>query len=901
LDEDASFGNWVTLRRKALHFTRAGLAQRVGCAVVTLRKIEADERRPSQQLAERLADCLRLAAKDRTVFIRAARGAARVDQLPHPTVQEATVSDGLPIARRQGLPRLPHPLTPLIGRDAECDELRRLLAQPDPSTGRGWSMDGSEQTVRLVTLTGPPGIGKTRLALQAALDLSEAFADGACFVQLAPLRDAQLVLPTLAQHLHVHLAPGRSTLEQLVAYLRDWHFLLVLDNFEQVASAAVHLAELLAAAQHLALLVTSRAILNLSGEQRFAVPPLATPDAHALASHAGPEDALTRYAATRLFLERARAIRPDFTPSLADARAIAHICQRLDGLPLAIELAAARMTLFGPQELLARLDRRLAVLTDGALNLPERQRTLSNAIQWSYDLLESEEQRLFRRLGVFSGGWTLTAAEAIGDWRQEMGDTWQSLSQERFVISTLQSLINKSLVKLDSAAVGEGETRFSMLETLREYALERLETSGETLAVRQRHAEFFVALAERVQPNMNGAERRVWFTRFDAEQDNFRAALGWALATAHAELGLRLAGALGEYWFWWASRWHEGWSWISQLLALPEAVPPRRARAHALRVAVNLLRYLGDNTEADRLADESLALLRELGDKAGMAWVLADQGWAADIRADYVESVRLCEESAELFRVAGDLRGLGWAFTWAAAAKTRQGRSEEASGLFDAALAALRQAEEEAMASVCILNLTDLTYWTGDYARAEVLAQEAMALCRKNGDVAGESYALTNLARIALAQEDLKGAAAQLEASEAWFRQARQTDGLCLVLHDLGYVRHLQGDDHAAGALLREALILHRQQQQRLLLIGDLERSAWIAADLHQPQRAARLFGAAEAARERIGAPLPPGDRPMYDRHLARASADLDETTFAAAWAGGRAMTLDQAVELALG
>jgi tetratricopeptide (TPR) repeat protein len=308
---------------------------------------------------------------------------------------------------------------------------------------------------------------------------------------------------------------------------------------------------------------------------------------------------------------------------------------------------------------------------------------------------------------------------------------------------------------------------------------------------------------------------------------------------------------------------------------------------------VDFLHYLGDTAQAIRCADESLALFRELGDKTGMAWILVKKGANAHSRADYAEAVALCEESASLFREVGDQRGHGWALNWLGGVARDQGRFEEALSLYDAAFTALR---DDTFAGNLHLGLTHLTYSAGDYARADVVAREAMEVNRKNGDPDGANWALLLLGRIAVAQGDLERAAAQLEASEAWFRQAQQRIGLCCVLHDLGYVRHLQGDDDAAGALLREALTLQRQQQLKLLLIHSLERCAWIAADTHQPQRAARLFGAAEAARERIGAPLPLGDKPLYDRHLARASADLDETTFAAAWAGGRAMTLDQAI-----
>jgi tetratricopeptide (TPR) repeat protein len=542
----------------------------------------------------------------------------------------------------------------------------------------------------------------------------------------------------------------------------------------------------------------------------------------------------------------------------------------------------------------------LAVLTDGALNLPERQRTLRTAIQWSYDLLDAEEQRLFRRLGMFVGGWTLEAAEVIGDWRLENGDAQQSHPQGRSVISNLQSLINKSLVKQDVAANGNGDTRFSMLETLREYALDRLEESGEVEAIRQRHAEYFVALAEHVQPTMTSAERKVWYTRFDTEQDNFRAALGWALATGNAELGLRIASILGDYQWLWAGGWLEGWSWISQLLSFPEAQQPKRARADALRAAVNLLQYLGDNTESDRLADESLALLRELDDKTRIALVLLDKGNTALARADFPEAVTLFEESVALFRELGNQRGYGWVLNWLGSVARDQGRVEEALELFEEALTELRQAGDDTYAGMTTLSLGNLAYNRSDYARAEVLVRQAMALCQKGGDLDGSNNALLSLGRIALAQGELERAAAQLETSEAWFRRFQQRRGLCAALIHLGYVRHLQGDDNAASEMLREALTLQQQQQLKRLLTESLERCAWIAADTHQPQRAARLFGAAEVARERIGAPLPPGDKPMYDRHLARARADLDELAFDAAWVEGRAMTLDEAVEFAL-
>jgi hypothetical protein len=439
-----------------------------------------------------------------------------------------------------------------------------------------------------------------------------------------------------------------------------------------------------------------------------------------------------------------------------------------------------------------------------------------------------------------------------------------------------------------------------MLETLREYAFDRLEERGEAEIIRRHHAEYLVELAERIQPTVTNEERKAWYTRLDAEQDNMRAALGWALATGHAELGLRLAGALGDYWFWWAQVWHEGWSWISQLLALPEAKQPKQARAHALKAAVNLLRHLGDMAGADCLADESLALFRELGDKAAMAWVLADEGCNASDRADFAQAKALCDESAALFREAGNLRGLAWAVRFSAQVARDQGNTDQAAALFNESVTAAQAAGDDANAAACILGLGDMACNTGDYARADALERQAMALSRKSREADGVNYALACQARVALAQGDLERAASQFELSETSFRQAQQRNGLSWVLHQLGYVRHLQGDDHAASEMLREALALQQQQQRKLLLVQSLERCAWIAADLHQPQRAARLFGAAEAARERIGAPLPLGDRPLNDRHLARASADLTGDDFDQAWAEGRAMSLDEATEFVL-
>jgi predicted ATPase/transcriptional regulator with XRE-family HTH domain len=438
MDGDASFRHWLMLRRKALRLSCAELARRVGCATITLHKIEADERRPSRQIAARLAEQLALAPQDRETFIRVARGERSAEQLP-PSVLPAHPS------RHTYPAQLPIPPTPLIGRAADVAAVREMLLRSD---------------VRLLTLTGAPGIGKTRLAMEVATELHDAFADGVVFISLAPIRDPALVIPTIAQALEISEIFSQPLLERLQAYLCDRNTLFVLDNFEQVLKAAPQLAAMLSAAPRLTLLVTSRVVLHLSGEHRFAVSPLALPDVQRLTADSELASALAQYPAVELFATRARALAPGFALTIANAAVIATICTRLDGLPLAIELAAARIALFTPQELLARLDQRFALLTGGAVDLPTRQQTLRRAIDWSYALLDAGEQRLFARLGVFVGGWALDAAAALchsnGDLPLEVFDG-------------IAALLDKSL--LQHATTLDSAPRFTMLETIREYAL----------------------------------------------------------------------------------------------------------------------------------------------------------------------------------------------------------------------------------------------------------------------------------------------------------------------------------------------------------------------------------------------------------------------------------------------
>lgn len=800
------------------------------------------------------------------------------------SVISGSLSTREPTSVHAQLSNLPIPLTNFIGREREIVEVRRLLSRS-----------------RLVTLTGAGGVGKTRLALQVIRDLAESYDDGVWFVELAPLADPDLVPQAVGSVLSVREQSGQPILQSLLEYLRSKNLLLVLDNCEHVISACARLADaLLRACPNLRILATSREALGITGESAWTVPSLSLPNVRQqLPSFAE----LSQFEAVQLFVERAVAVEPRFRLTELNGSAVAHVCRRLDGIPLAIELAAARAKVLQPAEIAARLEDRFSLLTLGSRTALPRHQTLGAAIDWSYELLTEPERVLLRRLSVFAGGCTLEAAESVCP--DELTSQPRSPAAKGkwgiggiSILDLVSHLVDKSLVIVDKQGA---ETRYHMLETIRQYALGRLEQSGEAEAIRRRHAEFLLGLAEQVPSIMTSAERKARYRRFDVEQDNLRAAMAWALEARRTEIGLRMVGALGDYWFWWASRWNEGWTWISQFLALPDAVQPKRARAYALRAAVNLLHYWGEHAEANRLADESLALFRELGDKSGMAWVLVDKGWNTFAPAESNKGESFTTESLKLFREIGDQRGIAMALWVLAAPNHLKVRPAEAAAMLEEGITAAQAAGDDAIAGSLYAALGVLAYHSGDYARADKLLRKGMELFREGGDADGVMDVLGNLAVNSLAQGDIELAASQLEAVEQWCRQYQHRPRLAVILSWLGYVRHVQGDDDAAGAFLREAVLLQQEQRHNLLLVKSLELCAWTAADSHQPQRAARLFGAAEAARERIGSPaFSVADKLLYDRHLTRARSELDKVTFDAAWSEGRAMTLEQATEYAL-
>ena len=732
-DTELSFGDLLRRYRDSAKLTQEDLAARTGLTPQAIGLLERGKRRrPHSYTVGKLAEGLELTGSERARFESAARSssARRVTASPPHY-------------------NLPIPLTPLIGRDEEVTTVARLLLH--------------RMEMRLLTLTGPGGVGKTRLALEVAQRSREAFADGVVFVPLAPLRDAVLLPSVLAETLGIKEVAGQALLETLTRHLQDRQVLLVLDNFEHLPTAAPVVGELVGRCPQLTVLVTSRAPLRLGGERQFPVPPLPLPDT----ASQSPADSLELSPAVELFRQRAQAVLPTFELNATNAAMVARMCRRLDGLPLALELAAARVKLFSPQALLARLERGLQLLTGGARDLPERQQTLRDTIAWSYELLDGREQALFRRLAVFAGGFTLEAVEDVcGSGAEE-----QVASN---VLETVASLVDNSLlVSLsESSTSQEGEEpRFTMLETIREYALERLTSSDEVEEAQRKHAQYFLALAEAAQ--LEASKQRdegEWgskFTRLEREHDNLRAALSWAVQNLEAETGARLAIAL---WWFWIERSYlsDGRRWMEAVLALdgaggqrgeaPHALPAR-TKAYLLQVAGILAMAQGDHDHAVALHEEGMSVYREMGHKKGVSASLRELGFVAYEQGDYERAVRLHEESLTLAREFGTTFGIAWSLRALADAVRGQGDLRRARMLLEESLSLSRGKEHAWGIARTLASLGSVACEAGEYARALRLYEESLELGRRMGLKHTILLCLEGLARVAVAQGRMERAA----------------------------------------------------------------------------------------------------------------------------------------------
>jgi predicted ATPase/DNA-binding SARP family transcriptional activator/DNA-binding CsgD family transcriptional regulator len=722
---------------------------------------------------------------------------------------------------------LPAPRTSFVGREREIVESKRELAM-----------------TRLMTFTGVGGSGKTRLALEVARDLVGAYPDGVWLVELAPLSEGKLVPQAVARTMRVREQPGRPLIDALTEALHKKSTLLVLDNCEHLADSVAHLADkLLNSCSQLRVLTTSRETLEVEGEVVCPISSLSVPDTDRLST----AEELMRYEAVRLFVERTRQRLTTFEITPHNATAVAEVCRKLEGIPLAIELAAARMDILTAEQIAQRLDRALGLLTGGRAEVP-RHRTLRATLDWSFELLSELERKLFCRLSVFTGGWTLEAAEAVG-----AGEG----IEEGAVVELFLMLVDKSLVVSEAE---EGGFRYGMLEPLRQYARERLEDSGEAQATKRAHAEYFLALAEEAEPRLWESGDKAWFDRLEKEHANLRTALSWTLEHEQAELALRLGGALR--WFWRARGYYgEGRRWLERALSEEGRTTSAGARAKALDGVGWLASEQRDIDRAEAAAEEGL----KLSEEAGIGGViLADfknlLGEAAWLQGDYGRAAKLVEEGLMLHREARNTRGVAW--------------------------------------SVC--SLANTSSELGDYERSRELFEEGIALARKMGGALPLGDLLMALGYEYLLEGDHERATALSKEAAELYRERGSRSGLKYALYILGWAALLREDHEQAKALLEENLVLCKDIGAKVIGSLSAEGLACSAASRGEARRAARLFGVAATLREAVGYQQPPRERALGEPYLDAARSRLSEAEWEVAFAEGKNMGLEEAVEYAL-
>jgi predicted ATPase/class 3 adenylate cyclase/DNA-binding CsgD family transcriptional regulator len=802
-------------------------------------------------------------------------GAHRLKDLQQPGHLFQLVIPGFPIdfpplktldSSPNNLPLQP---TPFLGREKEVDALQQQLLR-----------DSS----RLVTLTGPGGIGKTRLGLQVAAELVEHFPDGTWFVSLAPISDPDLVIPTISQVLGLREARDQTPLEHLNSALQEKKMLLLLDNFEQVGSSATSVADLLAACPRLKVLVTSREGLHVRAEREYPVPALLLPDMTNLPDLL----ALSQYEAVALFIERVQAVKPEFQVTNSNAPAVAEICVRLDGLPLAIELAVARIRLFSPQALLTRLGQRLPLLVSSARDVPARQQTLRQTIQWSYALLTSHEQRLFRRLAVFVGGCAFQAVEAVAE---------DVAEEQTSVLDTVTSLLDKNLLRQSEQE--DGEPWFMMLETIREFGLEALAKSGEIEAVRHAHAAYYLQLAEVAEPALQDPLQASWLERLERELDNLRAALSWLPERGERgesnEMALRLGAALSLFW---QIRSHaqEGWTFLERALERSEGVAVA-VRAKALMAAGFMAVLLGNVDRSEELCQQSLALFREGGDVAGVGNALLNLGFTSWNKGDLATARVRLEESLKICTETGDMIIMAWSLYLLSAVDMYQGDYTQGFSHAEESLLLFREKGDTRGIAHALQQIANGHQDEGDAVKAHPLYEESSALFKEIGDKASERLALCGLGRVAYQQGKIALARSLLEEASTTFQGEEGTldqDNKAWALSHLARVVAFEGDYAKARALYEQCLAIGKQVGLKVDTPFHLEGLAAVVAAQGELPWAARLWGTAEVLRDGMGTPIPPAYRADYERSVAAARTQLGEQAFAAAWVEGRSMTLDQ-------
>ena len=877
MPETKAFGALIRRRRRELDLTQEELARRIGCARITIRKIEADQLRPSVQMAELLRQHLGIPDGQREGFLRFARGGTLLEFLQPSTPRH----------------NLPAHLTSFLGREHEMAQVRKLL-----------------ESHRLVTLIGSGGTGKTRLAQQIAADLLEQFPDGVWFVDLAPVSDGALIPQVVFSVFDLSPDRGREPLEVLGSYLAGKSLLIILDNCEHLLADCCRFAQtLLEASPAVKLMATSSEALNLGGEQAFRVPSMAAPDT----DHMPPTEQLIQFEAVRLFIERAKLELPDFALTDTNALAVAKICNRLDGIPLAIELAAARIKSMPVDTVVSRLDDRFRLLIGGSRTALPRHQTLRATMDWSFDLLDGPERLLLQRVSVFRGGWMQEAAEAVC-----AGDGIEQVE----IVDLLAILIDKSMLALDE------HSRYQMLETLRQYADDKLSESGQGEKLRNRHLSYFMDLAKRAEPEMRGHNQVIWLDRLEAEIDNLRLALGWA-QERDAEVFLRLATTAYRFW---DLRGHtiEGFTWLTAALALTEGMPTT-ARGRALVRAGNMAWNLEDFKQTGQLAQEAFALGEALGDKETIAWALSLQGGAAleqnlpqaglafleralalfremgehgmvgsvlvqlgtepANRNDLASARSFMEQALQETRISGDGRRIADALGALGGVALAEGDTVEAAGLFEQRLTLAREMGDKDQATEALIELGRAALFREDYPRAGQLLSQALKLCQDTGTKASIAWTLLEMGKLAWAQDDLQGFEDRLDQALVIGRQLDLNEVKAYALYYLGQAARLRGYGVLAHARFSEALTFFALSERvgyRLCLEG------FGAVGLEQGKagRAARLYAAGRKfqgwAWGRDNYPFMERER---ERLITEACSQLGEEAFNAAWAEGEAMS----------
>jgi predicted ATPase/transcriptional regulator with XRE-family HTH domain len=870
---DYSFGTWIKRRRKALDITQQELAQKVGCSVSAVIKIEADERRPSRQIAELLAKHLEIPPDQTTTFIKVARQEKTVellDALPHFSAsqtfnQRIVPTPEKPVSVSSPLKAdLPVPPTPLIGRERELKTVIQQL---------------NDHHCRLLTLTGPGGVGKTRLALEIAHQLQEVFENGVYFIELAGVNSPDFIVYAIANKLGLVSSGSDDPRDQLSNFLHGKQMLLVLDNLEHLQKGVGLLGELLERTEKIKLLTTSRESLNLRAEWVFGVQGLPLP-------HDPLATEIETSSAVKFFVRCAKQAHVDFELKDEERSSVLRICQLVEGFPLGIELAATWVRVLSCAEIAQEIERSINFLSTTVRDVPERHRSMEAVFNHSWDLLANDEQKVFMKLSIFRGGFTRRAAEQVS------GAT----------LPLLSALTDKSLLY---RAVGE---RYDLHDLLRQYARERLLASGDFDHTSNQHLKYFLEFVEQAESNLQGGKQLYWLNRLERDHDNLRAALEWSLRPVEtldektrgqeeqiAQESLKLSGKL--YLFWKRrDHWGEGRKWLQRSLSQVKGLPASPEYARALNAAVLLAVEQADTNTAQRLSEENLSVSRKLGNRHCLASALGSKGLVLWKQKDFATARDSCEEGLAIFRELGDEFAVADALHFLGHIAINQNEYEAARSYLQESLDISQGLQNQIGVTEVLGDLGLLAYLQKDHSAAYKYLEESLAGFREAGSLPGIESALNRLGDLARYQGDYEQAGKLYSESLALYRNMNDMDEIPSLLHNLGYVAQHHGDNAQALALFKEGLAIQLKMGNQAGIAECLVGIAGALVALGYPEEGARLFGAAEVLFETLNLVFWPANRLEYDRNLGLLRESVDESVLLAAWEAGRAMSVEQAV-----